>query len=182
VNTFEDIVESLAGVDDKETSRLAKLADFLVRLEHRKADLEKDLKELDKDIQRVQEQEIPALMAELGMKKFTLENGAEVSVKPYYGASINKERQDEAFAWLNDNGFGDLIKNEVAASFAKGQEDIAERFAAYCHMQGYNAKTKKWVEPMTLKAFVREQIEKGESPPDVLFGIYVGQKATIKKG
>jgi hypothetical protein len=182
MNSFEDIADSLKGVDDKESSRLAKLADFLVKLEARKHDLERDLKVVDEDIRRVQEHEIPALMAELGFKKFTLEDGSEVAVKPYYSASIAKERQDEAFDWLNSNGFGDLIKNVVSTSFGRGQETLAERFANECLSKGYNAATKKWVEPMTLKAFVKEQIEKGDSPPDELFGIYVGQKATIKKG
>jgi hypothetical protein len=182
VNGFEDIVESLQGVDDKESSRLSKLADFLVKLEAHKADLEKDLKVVDEDIRRVQEHEIPALMAELGFKKFTLENGAEVSVKPYYSASIAKDRQDEAFNWLNANGFGDLIKNIVQTKFGKGEDAKAEAFVQECYHKGLTVEAAKKVEPMTLKAFVKEQIEKGDSPPDDLFGIYVGQKATIKKG
>lgn len=181
-NSFENIAESLKDVDDKSSSRLAKLADMLARLERRRVDVERDLKELDKDIQRLQEHEIPALMAELGFKSFKLENGAEVTVKPYYSASINKERQEEAFSWLKDNGFGDLIKNVVAANFGRGQEELAEKVLAELAQKGYNTSSKTWVEPMTLKAFVKEQIEKGESVPDDLFGVYVGQKATIKKG
>lgn len=182
MESFEDIVDSLSGVDDKDMSRLGKLADMLVRLERRKTDVEAELKDIDKQIQQVQEHEIPALMAELGVKSFKLENGAEVSVKNYYSASINKERQEEAFAWLNDHGFGDLIKNVVSTSFGRGQESAAEQFAKDCYERGLNAAMKKWVEPMTLKAFAKEQIEKGDSLPDELFGVYVGQKATIKKG
>jgi hypothetical protein len=182
VNSFEEVAEALADVSDSDMSRLAKLADMMVRLERRKADMEAELKDVDKQIQQVQEHEIPALMAELGVKSFKLENGAEVTVKNYYSASINKERQDEAFLWLNDNGFGDLIKNVVSTNFNRGQEEVAERFAQECYNRGLNASTKKWVEPMTLKAFAKEQIEKGESLPDELFGVYVGQKASIKKG
>jgi hypothetical protein len=182
VNSFEDIVDSLKDVDDTSASRIGKLADMLMRLDRRKADVETELKDLDREIRHITEQELPALMTELGFKSFKLENGAEVSVKNVYSASINKERQDEAFQWLNNNGFGDLIKNVVSTSFARGQEERAEQFAKDCWEQGLEAAMKKWVEPMTLKAFVKEQIEKGTSPPDELFGIYVGQKATIKKG
>lgn len=182
MNSFEDIVASVGGVDDKEMSRLAKLADMMVRIERRKSDLETELKETEKELQRIQEHEIPALMAEIGVKSFKLDNGAEVSVKNYYSASINKERQDEAFGWLNENGFGDLIKNVVSTSFGRGQESAAEQFARDCYEKGLNAAMKKWVEPMTLKAFAKEQIEKGENLPDDLFGVYVGQKASIKKG
>jgi hypothetical protein len=144
--------------------------------------LERELDEKKKDLQRLQEHEIPALMAELGFKSFKLEDGSEVSVKNYYSASINKERQDEAFRWLNEHGFGDLIKNVVSTSFSRGQESVAEQFASECLERGLNAATKKWVEPMTLKAFAKEQVEAGAPLPDELFGVYVGQKASIKKG
>jgi hypothetical protein len=36
------------------------------------------------------------------------------------------------------------------------------------------------VEPMTLKAWVKEQVERGNAFPAELFGAYIGQKATIK--
>ena len=182
MNSFEDIVESLKGVDEQEASRLGKLADILSKLYDRKLVLENDLEGVKKEVRRIEEQEIPALMAELGMKKFTLEDGSEVKVNPFYSASINKERQDEAFGWLNDHGFGDLIKNTVTAKFGKGQDALAERVAAELAQNGYLVDTSKKVEPMTLKAFVKEQYEQGNSVPDDLFGVYVGQKATIKKG
>ena len=35
------------------------------------------------------------------------------------------------------------------------------------------------VEPMTLKAFVREQIEKGKDVPADLFGVYVATRTKI---
>jgi hypothetical protein len=33
---------------------------------------------------------------------------------------------------------------------------------------------------MTLKAWVKEQVERGNEFPSDLFGVYIGQKATIK--
>lgn len=182
MNSFEDIAESLKGVDEKDASRLGRLADVLAKLHARKAMLENDLDLVKNDIRRIEEKDIPELMTELGMKKFVLEDGSEVSVKPYYSASIDKERQDEAFLWLNEHGFGDLIKNVVTTQFGRGQETLAEHFANEVAAKGYNAATKKWVEPMTLKAFVKEQYEKGTNIPNDLFGVFVGQKASIKKG
>jgi hypothetical protein len=180
--SFEDIAESLKGVDDKEASRLGTLADMLAKMYSRKEILEKDMDDIKGDIRRLEEQEIPALMAELGMKKFTLEDGSQVAVNPYYSASINKERQDEAFHWLHGHGFGDLIKNIVSAKFGKGQDALAEQVVAELAAKGYPVEAQKKVEPMTLKAWVKEQYEKGNNVPDDLFGVYVGQKATIKKG
>ena len=41
--------------------------------------------------------------------------------------------------------------------------------------------TKKWVEPMTLKAFVKDQTEQGQNIPQELFGLYIGEKSKIMK-
>lgn len=181
LNSFEDIVDDLNKLDEKETSRLAKLAAMQLRAEARVESLEVELKQAKDELKRLQEQDVPALMAELGMAKFTLENGAEVVVKPYYSASINKDDPDSAFEWLVKGGFGDLIKNTVSTNFVLGQEQEASKFLQECEDRGLNASTKKWVEPMTLKAFVKEQFEKGNPLPQELFNVFVGQKATIKK-
>lgn len=182
MSDFEDVVESLRETDEKDLSRLGKLATSFASLLQMKQNLEAQLKVVDQDIKRVQENDIPSLMAELGMKKFVLEDGSQVSVAPYYSASISKERQDEAFFWLNENGFGDLIKNTVTARFGRGEDDIAEKVVTQLANQGYVAEAQKKVEPMTLKAWVKEQFEKGVNIPQELFGVYAGQKATIKKG
>ena len=39
---------------------------------------------------------------------------------------------------------------------------------------------KEKVEPMTLKAFAKEQVEKGKELPFDLFGIYIANKAKLK--
>jgi hypothetical protein len=46
---------------------------------------------------------------------------------------------------------------------------------------GYEPKQKVWVEPMTLKAFVREQISEGVDIPMETFGIFVGAETKISK-
>jgi hypothetical protein len=45
--------------------------------------------------------------------------------------------------------------------------------------RGHNVKQAEKVEPMTLKAFVREQIEKGKDVPADLFGVYVATRTKI---
>jgi len=37
------------------------------------------------------------------------------------------------------------------------------------------------VEPMTLKALVRERLESGKEMPTELFNVFVGNKTTIKR-
>jgi hypothetical protein len=47
-------------------------------------------------------------------------------------------------------------------------------------MSGFPVEQAEKVEPMTLKAWVKERVEKGSDFPSELFGVYIGQKATIK--
>ena len=47
--------------------------------------------------------------------------------------------------------------------------------------KGHSLVQKKWVEPMTLKAVVREQVEKGNDLPLEAFSVYIGQKIKVKK-
>ena len=44
-----------------------------------------------------------------------------------------------------------------------------------------NYENKKAVHPSTLKAFVKEQIERGKSLPLDILGVYVGQKSEIRR-
>ena len=93
--------------------------------------------------------------------------------------------EDLSFAWLLENGFGDLIKNQVATNFVRGQETQANEFAEELADRGMPVNSRKWVEPMSLKAWYKESTENGISIPDELFGGYIGEKAKIttpKKG
>ena len=43
-----------------------------------------------------------------------------------YKARIPESRSEEAFAWLRENGHGDLIKNQVAMEFGMKQDNEAK--------------------------------------------------------
>ena len=63
----------------------------------------------------------------------------------------------------------------------RGQEDKAQNFVEELAGRGLSVSTKKWVEPMTLKAFVKDLITKGQSIPMDDFGVFIGTKAKIIK-
>jgi hypothetical protein len=103
-----------------------------------------------------------------------------VLVKRFYRGSIPKEREVEAFRWLRDHGHGDLIKNVVSSTFGKGEDDMASQALFLLEESGFSADQKQAVHPATLKAFVKEQVEKGENIPLDLLGVFIGTKAEIK--
>ena len=178
---FEGAAEELRKVNESGLSKVSQLANTQLIIESRIADLEAELKEAKKQLKEVAEEQLPAAMAEHNITELKLEDGSSISVGKFYSASIPKDRAGEAFTWLVDNNFGDLIKNQVATNFVRGQEAQAEEFANELATRGMPVNTKKWVEPMTLKAFVKDQTEKGNAIPADLFGLYIGEKAKITR-
>ena len=178
---FESAAKKLSTVNETGLSQVSKLAQMQLQVEQRVADLEAELKTAKSDLKAIAEDQLPAAMAEHNISELKLDDGSSISVSTFYSASIPKDRADEAFTWLVENNFGDLIKNQVATNFVRGQEEQAEQFASELAGRGMPVNTKKWVEPMTLKAWVREKTEQGLNIPHDLFGIFIGEKAKIQK-
>ena len=86
-----------------------------------------------------------------------------------------------AFNWLRDNGLGDIIKNEILVAFGRNEDNKAASYAELAKSQGFQPTQKMKVEPMTLKALVRERLEAGKEMPTEIFGVYTENKTTIKR-
>lgn len=168
-------------VDTSALKGISELATKQVRLEAELAQLEAQLKAKKEEHRQVSQIDIPEAMAEIGLSEFKLDTGHKVTVNPFYNCSIPKEQYDEAMDWLRDNGHGDLIKNTVAVDFGRGEDEAADNFKQSVENQGLSYSDKTGVHPQTLRAFVREQIESGQTLPLDLLGVFIGQKTTIKE-
>jgi len=144
------------------------------------ADLEEQLKKKKDYKKHLAENVLPNLFSEVGLSELKLADGRHLKVSNYYGASIKEEKKQAAFNWLRDNGFGDLIKNQVSCSFGRNEEEKASGLLSHLNEKGYQSAQREWVEPSTLRAFVREQYEAGKELPMDLLGAFVGHKTTIK--
>ena len=168
----------------QKTTSLQSLADQVERLETMQHELEireDALKEHKKQIDHISGEVIPTMMSEMGLSHLKLMDGSSVDVKPNYSASITIANREAAFKWLRNNGLGDIIKNEISVSFGRNEDNKAADYANLAESQGYQPQQKLKVEPMTLKALVRERIEAGKDMPTELFNVYVGNKTTIKR-
>jgi len=166
------------------TENIRSLADQVERLENLNQEIEKkekDLKQRKKDLEHISGEVIPTMMAEMGLSHLKLMDGSSVDVKPNYSANITIANRDAAFKWLRDNGLGDIIKNEISVSFGRNEDNKAADYAVLAQERGFQPTQKLKVEPMTLKALVRERIEAGKEMPTELFNIFVGNKTTIKR-
>ena len=142
--------------------------------------LEEQLKTKKDYKKHLAENVLPNLFAEVGLSELKLADGRHLKVSNYYGASIKDTKKEAAFSWLRDNGFGDLIKNQVSCSFGRNEDEKAKSLINTLDSQGYQSMQREWVEPSTLRAFIREQHEAGKELPMDLLGAFVGQKTTIK--
>lgn len=135
-----------------------------------------------KESLRQQNELIVQLMEERGVRSIKMKDGQSVDIKPFYTGSITKEKQDEAFAWLRDNGYDDIIKNQVVVKFGRAEDDKANQMYTDLANKGFDTDRSVKVEPMTLKGFIREMLENGKELPMETFGVFVGHKINIKKG
>ena len=121
------------------------------------------------------------MLTEMGLSYLKLADGSSVEVKTNYSATITQANKEKAFNWLRENGLGDIIKNELTVSFGRNEDNKAAEYADLAKGQGYQPTQKLKVEPMTLKALVRERIEGGKPLPTEIFNVFIGNKTTIKR-
>ena len=171
---------TMIKVDTGKSQELSELCTRLLELQKQITKCEDNIKNLRNEERLLSENEIPNLMQQAGISSLKLIDGSSVSFKPEYYAKIPVSKTDEAFDWLSSNGHGDLIKNQVSLTFGKSEDNLANSLVEDLKSKGHNVSQKKKVEPMTLKAFVREQIQSGQKLPMDLFGVYVSNKTTIK--
>ena len=145
-----------------------------------KAD-EESLKNKKKEIERISGEVIPTMLSEMGLSSLKLADGSAVDVKPYYTANISIANREAAYGWLRSSGLGDIIKNEITVSFGRNEDNKAAEYANLARGQGFEPTQKLKVEPMTLKALVRERIEAGKDMPMDTFNVFVGNRTKLTR-
>jgi len=180
---FEDIfdeAEALQSIDGDTTTQLSGHVRQLRSIEQQIADAEDHIKALKQQKHNLSTEIIPNMMDQMGVERLDVD-GVSVVRKNIVHASIPPARKEEAFEWLRQNGHDDIIKNDIICSFGRGQDNEAGHVLGSLREQGYDPQQKVQVHPMTLKAFVREQIEQGSNIDLEMFGAYILNTAEIKR-
>ena len=168
----------------KKTGNIQSLADQVERLEGVTSeieDTESRIKLLKKKRDHISGEVIPTMMSEMGLAELKLHDGSHLKVSTTYRATITEANKETAFNWLRNNGLGDIIKNEISVFFGRNEDNKAADYADLAKGQGFQPTQKMKVEPMTLKALVRERIEAGKEMPTEIFGVFSENKTTIKR-
>ena len=180
---FEDLFDestALSSVDTGTGKQLSQLVRSLRNVEQQIEDAESHIKSLKQEKHRLSVENIPALMDEMGVERLDVD-GLTVERKMIVSASIPKDRKDEAFSWLRENGLDDIIKNDVTCSFGKGQDNSAKNVIAILQDAGFDPATKTHVHPSTLKAFVKERVTDGKPIDLDMFGAFISNAAQLRR-
>ena len=172
--------ESTLSVDTGKLKDISQSCKKLLETQKEIEKMEEVIKELKEEEKTISEEVIPNLMQEAGVSMIKTEDGKTVKVSQFYAARIPESKKDEAFDWLRENDAGDMIKNIVSLNFGKSEDAAAAALVEELIQRKLNVSQKMKVEPMTLKSYVKTEIEKGRSVPMDLFGVYVANKTTIK--
>ena len=145
-------------------------------------EIEENLKAKKEVYRRLTEDDLPTKFASMNISKMEMENGDKIEVRAIYRGHISEKNQDQAYKWLRQNNHADLIKNEVKATFGKGEDALAIHTKEFLNAKGLSFTDRESVHPQSLSAFIREQTEKGKALPHDLLGIHIGQTTKIKRG
>lgn len=144
------------------------------------ASKEQELADAKEKLRVLLQVEIPESMDDMGVAHIKTTTGLTVTIKSDLKANISKENQSAAFAWLEKNGFADIIKGEVVVPFDRGQIKEKRALCEKLRKQGLQPVDRENIHWQTLRAFVKEQIEQGTNVPMDVFGVYQFREAVIK--
>jgi hypothetical protein len=163
-------------------AKLNELVQNLVKAEADVLAAEEKLKEAQERKRQIEEFDLPNFLEELGLASFKTTDGVEIEVEKKLRASIGN-RKAEAYKWLLENGHGAIIKRTIQVAFntdqGKEAQDLLDELA---NREGYaGVRQELKVEPATLTAWAKEQLEQGVDIPEETFGIFEQKFARIKK-
>ena len=179
-NLLRQMQQDAGATAQDNMGKIGAVANDIADTDKEISDIEDQLKKKKDYKKHLSENVLPNLFAEVGLSELKLADGRHLKVSNFYGASIKEENKEAAYKWLRNNGFGDLIKNQVSCSFGRDEDEKARGLINALNEKGYQSSQREWVEPSTLRAFIREQQEAGKALPMDLLGAFVGQKTTIK--
>lgn len=136
-------------------------------------------------VEKLATKEIPELLNKLRMKEGVTQSGIQFKLRREIRAALpgkeHVERRLNAFAWLNTNGHGGVIKNVVSVDLERGQDERADDLVIELRGKGFDAQAMKDVHGMTLSALVRELLEAGKTIPTGTFSVFDDLKVKISR-
>jgi hypothetical protein len=154
--------------------RLSEMAQQQREYEHQLAAAQARVEELENQLRIIAEEDIPALMDEVGVSEFTTSTGLKVRLDENIFASISEATNVPAIEWLDTHNYGNLVKRNFTITFQRDEEDWARKFVRDLARRKRKlvVAEKRTVHPRTLSAFVSEKLKEGVDVPLELFNVF----------
>jgi len=170
----KDKYAEFRGGEEDALTRLAKMAKSQLEQQQQVARMETALKTAKAVLTVTAEEEIPALMAEVGMKEFTTTDGFKITLKEDIKAKIPKAKLNAACTWIERRGEGEIIKRLFVIGFGTGDGKWANKFERDLARRKKPLKVErtKGIHNQTLLAYLRSLRSKGVNVPMAMFGAF----------
>ena len=161
-------------------ARIRATADELVKLERdAQAALEQSEK-LSREARRLAETVLPQLMDEAGLPAIELDDDTRIERSEDVYASVSAANSSAATKWLEENGYGAIVKFGFTIPVDKGDTQLAETIRAVLSQYNIPFEEKGGVHAATLTAFVKESLETNRKLPESIT-YHVQPRARLKK-
>lgn len=182
IAAFEAVQQEIKPGEER-LDALRRLARELVKTEKEIEDMNATIAPKVARVNFLKSKLIPDLMSSLEMEDFTFRDGSKIKVVDFISGSLPKdpEKRAEALRLIAEVYEGEgIIKNQISVLFARSQHNEALALAEDLKGKGFDAETKSDIHPMTLQAFVRERLAKGEEIDAPAVGCFIGRVAKIE--
>lgn len=134
------------------------------------------LKDRNKELYRVRQQQIPEMMKEFGLDALKTTDGT--SIKIMGDISVTKKDEQKLFKYLRANKAGDLIKNQVIVSVEDNgeREEVIEALdnTSCCYV------AKETIHAGTLKKHIKSLQKEGKQIPEDAVAVFNYEYSKIK--
>lgn len=182
---FEELADEQAaqGPTDEELKTIAGLIKRQCEIEDWIDEQSERLREAKNNLNKIQFELLPDAMLAAGCSEYADENGFKVTVKQDVKASMTEKTKPWCFAWLREQGHGDIIRNEFKVTYGVGQDTDAARLVNTLQEQGQDFNQKEYVHSRTLPAFCRAELEENDHGEEweKNFGIFRFKVAKIDR-
>lgn len=169
------------GATEDQLTRLGRLAARQRDAEAELAQLAEKAKTIGAEVRRISEVDIPAVLDETGLSEVRLADGTKVSLSEDLRVTTTGKYRDAINRWLEREGHADLIRNEVTASFGPDRAAQADALFAFISERELTEEVdrKRFVNPQSFAALIRELRTAGEDVPLSELGVMVQRRARL---
>ena len=174
---------------------LSNLANLHAHLSDRLKEAEELASKLKKRLFLVESESIPAIMEEIGLATYSMNDGAKIEIKDVIKGSIPTytgiqkakgeqkdnltERRMDALAWLREHGGASIIKNKFIFDLGKDSSEVLNTLKEFAEDTKLPWQNDETVHGATLNSFLKDKMAVGEDIPFETFSLFVGKVAKI---